>query len=75
MADIVYLVKEIHKLKFRIPLMFLMKYKGLKLLCMINMPFSDAKPHYNTPLYDVLNPNEQVDQSLNSLFKESLEYF
>lgn len=33
-------MREVKRLKFRLPLMSLVKYKGLKILAMCDMPFS-----------------------------------
>ena len=38
--DILYSLREVRGLSFRLPLMTLFKYKGAKVLVMCDMPFS-----------------------------------
>lgn len=41
--DILFTLKEIKGYKFRLPLMSLIEYKGVKLLMMCDMPFSELE--------------------------------
>lgn len=50
--DIFYSLPEIKKMKFRLPLMSLMEYRGLKILVMCDMPFSELE---KSAVYNLLN--------------------
>jgi hypothetical protein len=47
-----YAVKPLNRMKFRIAPMFLMKYKGFKGICMMNMPFTSIAK-LSKEIYDV----------------------
>jgi len=41
--DIFYSLREIKNIRFRLPLMSLIKYKGFKILVMCDLPFSELE--------------------------------
>jgi hypothetical protein len=43
LSDLMYAVRPLKKMKFRIAPMYLMKYKGFKGICMMNMPFTSIQ--------------------------------
>jgi hypothetical protein len=55
-----YAVRPLKKMKFRIAPMFLMKYKGFKGICMMNMPFTSI-PKLSKELYYVKGKIEEMD--------------
>lgn len=66
--DIVYSLKDIKGNKIRLPLMSLFEYKGLKLLVMCDMPFSELE---KTEVYNILS--DGYDLQLMGKIKESLD--
>lgn len=52
LSDLMYIVKPQKKMKFRIAPMFLLKYKGFKAICMMNLPFNSIKA-LNKEIYNV----------------------
>lgn len=67
--DIFYSLSELKGHKFRVPLMSLVKYKGLKLLVMCDMPFSELD---KSEVYNLID--EGFDLQLMGKLKESLEF-
>ena len=55
-------------MKFRIPLMFFIKYKGFKALCMIDMPFSTVK-NLDKEVYNIKAKNHALDPELTAKIK------
>jgi hypothetical protein len=70
LADLMYGIEPKHGLKFRIAPMFLMKYKGFKGLCMMNMPFASIKK-LSKEVYNVKVPLGEMDNELAAKIKEN----
>lgn len=57
-------MREFKKIKLRLPLMSLIKYKGLKVLVMCDMPFSELD---KTEVYNL--HDESIDLQLMTKFR------
>ena len=66
--DILFTLKEIKGYKFRLPLMSLVEYKGVKLLVMCDMPFSELE---KTEVYNL--HSHEGDLQLMARLKDSLD--
>jgi hypothetical protein len=66
--DILFSLKEIKGNKFRVPLMSLVEFKGVKLLVMCDMPFSELE---KTEVYNITS--QEVDIQLTGKIKDSLD--
>jgi hypothetical protein len=66
--DIFYSLREIKNIKMRLPLMSLIKYKGKKVLAMIDLPFSELE---KTQVYNLVD--DGYDLQLMNKLKENLE--
>jgi len=66
--DILYTFREVKELKFRIPLMSFIKYKGYKVLVMCDMPFTELE---KSEVYNLLD--EGFDLQMMSKLKEGLD--
>jgi hypothetical protein len=66
--DILFTLKDVKGYKFRLPLMSLIEYKGVKLLIMCDMPFSELE---KTEVYNLLS--QEGDLQLMGKLKESLD--
>jgi hypothetical protein len=61
-------MRSIKNIRFRIPLMSLIKYKGFKVLVMCDLPFSELE---KTEVYNLTD--EGFDLQLMNKLKENLE--
>jgi hypothetical protein len=66
--DILFTLREVRSYKLRLPLMSLLEYKGVKLLAMCDMPFSELE---KTEVYNLMSG--EGDLQLMGRLKEALD--